>query len=123
HPGYPLAVLAASLPVRQLSTQPDAVRMQFSAQLVSALAGLLLIFPMFYLGKRLFDARVGFWAALLFQCLPVTGHILADGISEALFLLLTAVSLCLAARALDGSGLGRFALCGAFWGLPSLPRS
>src|ERR1700729_4011693 len=59
HPGYPLAILAASLPVRQWSTQPDTVRMQFSAQLASSLAGLLLIFPMFYLGKRLFNSRVG----------------------------------------------------------------
>src|SRR5205807_6330388 len=62
HPGYPLAILAVSVPVRQYSSQPETVRMQFSAQLVSSLAGVLLIFPMFYLGKRLFNAPVGFWA-------------------------------------------------------------
>lgn len=122
HPGYPLAVLAVSLPVRQFSHQPDTVRMQFSAQLASTVAAFLLIFPMFYLGKRLFNARVGFWAALIFQCLPVTGHILSDGLSEALFLLLTATTLCLAARALDGSAPGRFALCGTFCGLTYLTR-
>jgi len=122
HPGYPLAILAASVPVRYWSTEPDTVRMQFSAQLASSVAGLLLIFPMFYLGKRLFNRRVGFWASLIFQCLPVSGHILADGLSEALFLFLAATTLCLAARALDGKSLGRFALCGIFCGLTYLTR-
>src|SRR5206468_1113398 len=79
-------------------------------------------FPMFYLGKRFFNARVGFWAALIFQCLPVTGHLLSDGLSESLFLLLTAITLWLTARALDGNSAGRFALCGVFCGLTYLTR-
>ncbi len=122
HPGYPLTVLAVSVPVRQLIDRPDTVRMQLSAQLASGLAAVLLIFPMFYLGKRLFNARAGFWATLLFQCLPVTGHILSDGLSEALFLLLTATTLCLAAQALDTRSSLRFALCGVCCGLTYLTR-
>jgi hypothetical protein len=122
HPGYPLTVLAVSWPVRQFVAQPDVVRMQLSAQLASGLASVLLLFPMFYLGKRFFSARVGFWAALIFQCLPVTGHILSDGLSESLFLLLTTTTLWLAARALDGNRPGRYALCGVFCGLTYLTR-
>jgi hypothetical protein len=122
HPGYPLTVLAVSWPVRQYVALPEADRMQLSAQLASSLASVLLIFPMYYLGKRLFGRRVGFWAALIFQCLPVTGHLLADGLSEALFLLLTTTTLAAAARALDGSAPGRFALCGALCGLTYLTR-
>src|SRR5262249_30209952 len=37
HPGYPLTVLAVSLPVRQVLGRTDCVTMQLSAQLASAL--------------------------------------------------------------------------------------
>src|SRR5262245_48703558 len=55
HPAYPLAILAASHFVRPFADAPEPIVMQFSAQLVSALAGLLLVVPMFYLGRELFD--------------------------------------------------------------------
>lgn len=64
--------------------------MQFAGQLTSTLAALLLLYPMYQLGRLLFDRRVGFGAALLFQYLPISSHHLSDGISEALFLLLVA---------------------------------
>ena len=60
---------------------------------------MLLIVPMFYLGKDLFDRRVGFWSALLFQCLPVGSRALSDGLTEGLFLLLIATGLLLAVGA------------------------
>ena len=41
-----------------------------SAQLVSALASVLLLVPMFYLGREVFERRIAFWSCLLFQCLP-----------------------------------------------------
>src|ERR1700730_13994286 len=60
HPGYPLAILAVSQPVRAvLGLTPFS--MQFSAQLASGLAAILLVIPMFYLGKTMLDRRVGFW--------------------------------------------------------------
>src|SRR5205807_2618037 len=68
HPLYPLTVLAVSGPVRQIVNSSDLVVMQLSAQIASGLAGILLILPMFYLGKELFDRRVGFWATAIFQC-------------------------------------------------------
>src|SRR4051794_16738250 len=86
HPGYPLSILAASLPLRHLPCGDLAVTMQLSAQLASSLASLLLAAAMFFLGRELFDRRVGFWAALLFQCLPTSGRVMADGLSEPLFL-------------------------------------
>src|SRR5262249_17996251 len=78
HPGYPRAILTPSLVVRTLTPAPFAVVMQLSAQLASALASVLLVVPMFYLGRELFDRRVGFWTSLLFQCLPATSRVLAD---------------------------------------------
>src|SRR5262249_30611559 len=93
HPGYPLALLAVSVPVRQFLGGPDTTAMQLSAQLTSALAGTLLVIPMFYLGRELFSRGVAFWACVLFQCLPVGGRILSDGLSEATFLLFAVTTL------------------------------
>jgi 4-amino-4-deoxy-L-arabinose transferase-like glycosyltransferase len=122
HPAYPLTVLAISVPVRAFGDAPLVDLMRLSAQLASSLASVLLVIPMYYLGKLLFNRATGFWAVLMFQCLPVTGHILGDGLSEALFLLLTASALLFAAQALHNKSPLRFALCGAFCGLSYLTR-
>jgi 4-amino-4-deoxy-L-arabinose transferase-like glycosyltransferase len=96
--------------------------MQLSAQLTSALASLLLVVPMFYLGVELFDRRAAFWATVLFQCLPTTGRLLPDGLSEPLFLLFAVTSLVLSMRSLrTGSVLG-FLLAGLTGGLAYLTR-
>jgi hypothetical protein len=122
HPGYPLTVLAASAPVRAFVHAPMPDLMRISAQLASSLAAVLLVIPMYFLGKLLFHRPAGFWAALMFQCLPVSGHILSDGLSEALFLLLTASGLLFGAQALHSGSRRRFALCGLFCGLAYLTR-
>src|SRR5437764_3284504 len=51
HPGYPAAILAVSWPVRQFLDGTNYISMQLSAQLTSALAGVLLVIPMYYLGR------------------------------------------------------------------------
>jgi 4-amino-4-deoxy-L-arabinose transferase-like glycosyltransferase len=96
--------------------------MQLSAQLSSGIAGVLLVIPMFLLGKHLFDRRVGFGGALLFQCLPSGGRVLGDGLSEALFLLLAACALYSAARAFSDRSTLWFGLAGAASGLAYLTR-
>src|SRR5690242_19611882 len=80
HPGYPVLLLLASLPVRHFVHGPDAVVMQVSAQLTSVVAGTLLVIPMFYLGRELFSRTVGFWASVLFQFLPASCRVLSDGL-------------------------------------------
>jgi hypothetical protein len=122
HPAYPLAVLAASAVVRRVDPGPLPDTMQHSAQSASALAGVLLVVPMFYLGRELFDRRVGFWAALLFQCLPASGRVLADGLSEALFFLFAATAFWLAVVALNRRSPWPFAGVGLFGALAYLTR-
>jgi hypothetical protein len=117
HPGYPLAVLAMSLPVRHFFPDDLPRAWQISAQLVSALASLLLLLPMFYLGKELFDRRVAFWACLLFQCLPTSGKVMGDGLSDTLFLLFSCAGLFLATVALRRRSTWLFALTGLACGL------
>jgi 4-amino-4-deoxy-L-arabinose transferase-like glycosyltransferase len=121
HPGYSLTILAVSVPVR-LFLGTTTAAMQLSAQLASGLAAVLLVIPMFYLGKALFDRGIGFWGALLFQCLPGSSHILSDGLSEALFLLLACTALVFATRALRSNSWKSFGLCGVFCGLTYLVR-
>jgi hypothetical protein len=121
HPGYPLSILAAATPVRHFLGQ-DCDTMQLSAQLASALAGVLLVVPMFYLGKLLLDRGAGFWGALLFQCLPSSGHTLSDALSDPLFLLLLATGLLFAMQAVRRRSPGRFAVAGVWCGLAYLTR-
>jgi hypothetical protein len=122
HPGYALALLAVSYPVRWFVHATDAVTMQLSAQLCSALAGILLVVPTYYLGRALFNRSVGFGAALLFQFLPTSSRILADGLSEGTFLLCAAAGLLFATLALRRDSNVLFGLTGLAGGLAYLTR-
>ncbi len=122
HPGYPLAVLALSRPVRAYFPDDLPRAWQISAQLVSVLASVLLIVPMFYFGRELFDRRIAFWACLLFQCLPSSGKVMGDGLSDTLFLLFACAGLWLASAALRRRSKLLFALTGLAGGLAYLTR-
>jgi hypothetical protein len=122
HPGYPLAIWLTSLPVRALTGEMTPELMMTSAQLVSALAALLLIWPMFYLGKALLGPAAAFGGVLLFQCLPVSGHHLSDAVSESLFCLWIASALLFAVRGMETFAPRAFALSGLFAGLAYLTR-
>jgi hypothetical protein len=122
HPGYPAVLLAVSWPVRQLCGGTSATSMQLSAQLASALAGVLLILPMYYLGREFFGRRTAFWGTALFQCLPVSARVMSDGLSEATFLLFVTIALLLAVRGLRGRSVAAFTGCGFFSALAYLTR-
>lgn len=123
HPLYPLSIVAVSRLLEPFHSGPTADLMRLSAQLASALAAILLVLPVYLLGRELFDRRVGFWSSLLLQLLPVSGTILADGMSESLFLLFASSALLWSVRALRPTGKPiAFALCGVFGGLAYLTR-
>src|SRR5947209_5727170 len=85
HPGYPLAVLGLSYPVRHFLPDDPVRAMELSAQLAAALASVVFVVPAFYLGREFFRRRVALGAVLLFQALPVSGRLMGDGLSESLF--------------------------------------
>jgi hypothetical protein len=122
HFGYPFAILAASHAVRHFVSGPETMVMQLSAQLASSLTSVLLVVPMFLLGRDLFGRWVSFWATLIFQCLPAAGRLFADGLSEGLFLLLAVTALLGAVRAFRVHAPGWFAVTGAFGALAYLVR-
>ena len=78
HPAYPTALLLMSWPVRHWMHDINPHSMQLSAQLATALAAILLVFPLYFLGCELYSPRVAFWGAALFQCLPATARATAD---------------------------------------------
>ena len=122
HPGYPLAIAVASEPVGWFGTRSSCDQMTLAAQLVNLLAGCLLAVAMYLLGKELFNRRVGFWTAALFQCLPVVARVTSDALSETTFLLTATVTLLLAVRSLRDYSVWRLALCGACGGCCYLIR-
>src|SRR5262249_42248803 len=122
HPGYPAAIWLFSAPVRAGAGGITPASMQLSAQLVSAFAALLLLVPMFYLGKAMWDARVGFGGALLYEFLPISGHHLSDGMSESLFVLWVACGLLCGVWAMQSGRLRWFVACGVMTGLAYLTR-
>jgi 4-amino-4-deoxy-L-arabinose transferase-like glycosyltransferase len=122
HPGYSLLILLTSIPLRQFGVTPDSIALQMAAQLVSVVASVLLIFPMFFLGRALFNVRVAFWACLLFQFLPAPGRVLPDGLNEATYLLFAVTALGLAWLALRRRAAIWFGLCGVCGGLAYLIR-
>jgi hypothetical protein len=121
-PGYPATVLAASWPVRALRGDASPETLALAAQVASAVFGVLLVFPMVGLGTELFDRRLGYLAAALFQTLPAWLRYTSDGLSEAVFLFWLATALWLAARALGGRGRVSFAGCGLAAGAAFLTR-
>jgi hypothetical protein len=121
-PLYPLSILGVSLPIRQLMRGNDVVAMQVSAQTASALAGVLLVIPMFLLGRDLVGSRSTFWATALFQCLPASTRVLSDALSEGLWLLLTATALLTALRGFRHQSWIALGFSGVCSGLAYLAR-
>lgn len=121
-PGFPLAVCAAEAVLRRVSDLPHPDRMLLATQLANAAAAVLLVVPLYLIGRMLFGRDVGFASALLFQVLPVPARVTSDGLSEGLYLLAAAVAVCLAVRAARRPGVVGYFLCGAAAGASYLVR-
>jgi hypothetical protein len=121
HPLYPACVMALSWPIRHFEgTTPQS--MILASQFVSALAGILLVIPMFYLGCEWFDRRSAFWGTALLQCLPSAAAVTADGISDSLYLLMLMTAMLFAVLAMRTRLARHFALAGIMSGLAYLTR-
>ena len=122
HPGYSLMVWWTSIPVVALAGETTPENMQLSCQLVSFFASLVLIVPMYWLGRQFFDARVAFVGTLLYQYLPISAQHLSDGISEPVYLVFLVSGLLFAVRAVRDREVWACQLCGLFTGLAYLTR-
>ena len=121
-PGYPLAIWITEKALRPVTNLSLAERSLLAAQLANAVPAVLLVVPMYLIGRILFGRNVGFGAALLFQVLPVPARITSDGLSEGLYLLVLAVAILFAVRAVRRPRVGDFLLCGLATGASYLVR-
>lgn len=123
-PGYPMAVRLVGIPVRKLTPAEWSLaeKMLLATQVASAFAALLLIVPMYLLGRILFGRNVAFAAALLFQVLPMSARITSDGLAEATYLLGVVTALAIGVRAVRRPGTGAFLSCGLAVGTTYLVR-
>ncbi len=67
--------------------------MEMAGRLVASLSGILLIFPVYYLGKRLVSQRVAFFSALLLALHPYIRRYSADVLKESTYLFFLALAL------------------------------
>lgn len=124
-PGYALSVLAVSqvlATIHPVGPGELPAQLLLATQLVSAIAGVLLTFPHYWLGRMLLGKPLGFAVALLFQFLPTPALVTSDGLTEGLYLLGLGVSLFLAVRAIKLHGIKHFLLSGLAVGLTYLVR-
>jgi len=84
HPVYPVAVAAAR---RAFGIADTPEGWQAAAQAVSVIAGAALVAPLYLVALELFGSAAAWLACLLTFLVPTTGHVLADALSEGLFLL------------------------------------
>ena len=120
-PGYPFLIFLLSHAVRAFAGN-NCDSLVLSAQLVSVLASLLTIVPIYFTGKLLFGRNAALIAAAMFQALPVCVSVTTDGLSEGVFFLFVTTGLYFAVSGLRQAAIWRFFACGVGIGLAYLTR-
>jgi hypothetical protein len=121
HPLYP-ALVAVSEPLVAYLIGPGPECWRISAQVVSMLASLLTLWPLYLLSRRLFDGSAARLSVLLWVLMPLPAEIGHDSLADALALLATASALMCAERAFVTRSV-RYALaCGLVSGIGFLAR-
>lgn len=120
-PGHPIMIWLASKALKPWN-ESVAERTLFATQLCNAIAAVLLVIPLYLIGRIPFGRNVGFAGALLFQVLPVPARVTSDGLSEGVYLLVMAVAILMGVRAARRPAIGGFLLCGVATGASYLVR-
>ena len=84
HPAYPTGIVLAH---RVLLAPNTPEGWQFAAQTASAVAGVLWVAPLYLVAAELFGGASAWLAVALALVVPLTGHTMADVLSESTFLL------------------------------------
>ena len=95
---------------------------QLAGQIISIVAGSLLVIPIFYLGKSLFNESIAFVTGLLVAFHPYLARISADVVSDPLYILFFATGICVGWSALKRRSLPCFFLTGACTAFAYLTR-
>jgi 4-amino-4-deoxy-L-arabinose transferase-like glycosyltransferase len=112
-PLYPVLIAVVNLPTGNS---------EMAARLVSVICGVLLVLPIFYLGRKLYGPRTAILAATVVSIHPMLASISVTGFSESTYLLFFAWGLYWSFESLWGRGWKAAAMAGLFWGLAYLAR-
>ena len=118
HPLYPMAIAA----VHSVLEGDSPHDWQLAAQAAAAIAGVLLVIPVYLVSYELFGAPAAWLAVFLTYLLPFSGHVLADTLSESTFLLFWTWGLWSTLRFLRAGALGWLPLTILFGVLAYLTR-
>jgi hypothetical protein len=121
HPLYP-ALIALTAQGFALLAGDNPTTWRIAAQVVSTLASLLLLVPLYGLSRSLFDARIAALAALIYVLLPFQSEIGHDTLSDSLALCVFLAALRLGDLALRSTSRYAPAACGLVAGLGFLAR-
>ncbi|MCU1376785.1 MAG: hypothetical protein JWO68_4071, partial [Actinomycetia bacterium] len=121
HPLYP-ATIAAVQPLLRSFAGDGADSWRITAQVVSAMATLLLLLPLYALTRSLFDPATGLMAASLFVLLPLPFAVGHDTLSDPLALLCFATAMAFGAQALRSRSMRAALGCGLASGVGYLAR-
>jgi len=95
---------------------------EVAGKLVSALFGILLIFPVYYLGKKIFDQKIALLSALFSVIHPYIRRFSADVLKESTYLFFLTTGLWFSWRAIDGQKKNPYLLIPLFSVLAYLVR-
>jgi len=115
HPGYPYLILMAHKITGFLHKNTSVFGWIYCAQSIALLFRLIAIIILYFIGKKLLDSRLSFWAILIFILLPHPAKYGSDALSDWPHLCFLAAGLLLM---LSGASNKRFWLFG-FAGLVS----
>ena len=113
HPLYSMLIAAISYFLKDS---------QLAGQIISIVAGSLLVIPIFYLGKSLFNESIAFVTGLVVAFHPYLARISADVVSDPIYILFFATGICVGWRALERRSLPCFFLAGACTAFAYLTR-
>ncbi len=113
HPLYSMLIAALSYAF------PDK---QSAGQIISIISGSLLVVPIFYLGREIFDESIGFLSGLLVAFHPYLARISADVLSDSLYILLFVSGSCMGWKALRRESILGFFLTGVLTAFAYLTR-
>ena len=118
HPAYPLAIVA----VHRALGGSGPTAWQTAAQIAAAVAGVLLVIPLYLVAWELFGERSAWLGVVLYFAAPLTGHVFADTLSESCFLLFWTWGLWAALKFLREGTFGWLPLTIGFSALAYLSR-
>lgn len=123
HPGYALT-LTVSAVIYQLFDPGTLTptEWQWCAHVSSSLAGILLVIPLYGLGRCFYSIRTAWLGSLLFITLPILAQTTADALTESWYLLFTLCALCTLVHGVRSRRSSWFVMAGLFAGLAYVVR-